>query len=164
MKRFVSLINYSANPRLSRSTSLYMLKSAVIMVLILIWFAVVKGVSPIFEWLGLCLGLCSVSISSAFCVKPSLFTVAPISYKKRVLYYYLDILLFTLIGILIIWLVFLAIGGIAGLAVLLSTGENILAIEETQSFINLSANAISFRSSNVFSYSPYCRQYHVLKT
>ncbi|MGN0817614.1 MAG: hypothetical protein ACI4L9_01475 [Candidatus Coproplasma sp.] len=143
MKKFVSLINYSMNPR-SRSTSLYMLKTAVIMILIFSWFAIFKGFTPIFEWLGLCLGLCTVSISSAFCIKPSLCSIVPTSYKKRVLYYYLDIVIYTLIGLIIFLLIFLVIGGIAGLAVFLSTGENIFVIEETETMINLSANAYLF--------------------
>ncbi|MGN0813810.1 MAG: hypothetical protein ACI4MH_01085 [Candidatus Coproplasma sp.] len=143
MKKIVSLINYSVNPK-ARSTSLYMLKTAVIMFLIFCWFALVKGFTPVFEWFGLCLGLCSVSISSAFCNKPSLFSIVPVSYKKRVLYYYLDIDIYSLIGIMIFLLVFLVIGGIAGLAVFLSTGENIFVIEETETVINLSANAYLF--------------------
>lgn len=139
MKKFFSLTNRSM-----LSNSLGFAKSSVVFILFLIMLTLTEGTVPIFEWLGLLFGIGSFAISSAFCSKTTLFRVVPISYKKRVIYYYLDIVIFSLIGLLIFLVGILIIFGIFGAIAFLATGENIFVIENTETLINLSANAYLF--------------------
>lgn len=139
MKKLFSLINRSILPN-----SLSVPKLAAIFVLFLIMLTLTEGTVPIFEGLGLLFGIGSFAISSAFFGKTTLLRVVPISYKKRVLYYYLGIVIFSLIGLLIFWVGVLVIFGIFGGIAFLATGENIFVIENTEAIINLSANAYLF--------------------
>lgn len=139
MKKFISLTNRSIMPN-----SLGGAKLAAIFVLFTVTILLAKGTAPIFEGLGLFLGIGSFAISSAFFGKTTLLRVVPISYKKRVVYYYLDIVIFTLIGLIIFWLGFLVAMGVISLIILATTGENIFILENTEALINLSANAYLF--------------------
>ncbi|MGN0806634.1 MAG: hypothetical protein ACI4MC_06300 [Candidatus Coproplasma sp.] len=139
MKKFLSLTNKSI-----LSNSLGFAKSSAVFILLLIMLTLTEGTLPIFEGLGLLFGIGSIAISSAFCNKTTLFRVVPISYKKRVLYYYLDIVIFSLIGLLIFWVGILIIFGIFGAIAFLATGESIFVAEKTEAIANLTANAHLF--------------------
>lgn len=139
MKKFLSLTNKSIMPQ-----SLGFAKSSAVFILFLIMLTLTEGTVPIFEGLGLFLGICSFAISSAFCGKTTLLRIVPISYKKRVVYYYLDILIFTVIGSIICCVTLLAVFGLFGAIAFLATGENIFVAESTQAIANLSVNAYLF--------------------
>ncbi|MGN0824501.1 MAG: hypothetical protein ACI4MB_05475 [Candidatus Coproplasma sp.] len=139
MKKFISLTNRSIMPN-----SLGISKLAAIFVLFFIMLTFANGAQPIFEGLGLCFGIGAFAISSAFCGKTTLLRVVPISYKKRVLYYYLGIFILTLIGLIFFWVGLLITFGILGGIAFLATGENIFVFESTKAIANLTANAYLF--------------------
>ncbi|MGN0813275.1 MAG: hypothetical protein ACI4MQ_07195 [Candidatus Coproplasma sp.] len=138
MKKFFSLTNSSMSNTLGFS------KLSAVFILFLIMLTLTEGTVPVFEGLGLVFGIGSFAISSAFCGKTTLLRIVPISYKKRVIYYYLDIVIFTLLGLIIFLVGILIIFGIFGAIAFLATGESIFVAEKTEAIANLSANAYLF--------------------
>jgi hypothetical protein len=107
MKKFLSLINNSMEGNRSwRKDKLFTLKYILYFVFFFVsWMILVDTAVdeiPITEFLMYAFGIMTAVVGTVYCAKPSLLRLAPISYKKRVLYYYASIFIFSVIALAVI--------------------------------------------------------------
>jgi hypothetical protein len=130
MKKFFSLINYNYGDRRWRKDRLYALKYWLLLIFFFVsWMATTDTIDklPFTEFLMYVFGIMTAVVSVLYCTKPSTLYLVPISYKRRVLYYYVNILIYSLIALAVLCVCILLIAVPIGIATYYIDGENFFA-------------------------------------
>jgi hypothetical protein len=131
MKPFLSLINYSQDSkRRWNKDRLYALKYWLLFIFFFVaWMVTTDTIDelPITEFLMYAFGLMTAIVSVLYCAKPSTLYLVPISYKKRVLYYYASILVYTIIAIVTVFVLLMLVVIPIQIANYIEDGSNFIA-------------------------------------
>jgi hypothetical protein len=131
MKKFLSLINFSieSNRRWNKD-SLYTLKYwALFIFFFASWMVFVSnstGEIPFTEILVYLFTIMTAVVSVLYGVKPSMLHLVPVSYKRRVIYYYASILIYSLVALATIFIFMMIFIVPIGIAVYFTEGDAFL--------------------------------------
>jgi hypothetical protein len=148
MKRFYSLLTSSGTSDQTDNYTSVLGASARIIPYILGLFALCISIITgcIFEWLGIVFLFVAMILSIAGNNKPAIFHTMPVNYKKRTLYYFVDILITVLIALLVVVAVIAVISVISTAVAAINgtlTVEDTTDTEEAEA-ITFTAAAIAF--------------------
>lgn len=101
----------------------------------------IYGTAPFTHSMYFIVGMASIIAGALYCVRNSIIRTVPISYKKRVLYYYLSTILWILIVMAVMFVIGLLIMCIIALCNWAANGTNIFIDTDEEDAVELSVNA-----------------------
>jgi hypothetical protein len=145
--RFLQLINYSldSNKRW-RSDKLFTLKYVLLLIFFFVsWLMLTNGLDdlPFTEIFMYIVGIMTAVVGTIYCAKPSMLRLVPVSYKRKVFYYYASIAIYSLIATVVIFALLMLIALPIAIGNYCTDGSNFFA-EEGAALFNFGAQEYLF--------------------